>query len=193
MIVCVRGGVIYSIASSSMCNCGCKKEWVEEGQGCVIGGGIFQHQSLECTNYWSPTDTQKHRPECHICNESTFDCVTNLTTKIAGDDSEYIMDVFEEFHGRMLQQRQPYMAHLWLHTNHVPHPAMPQFYFAYNDTYGKPAGDYLGTLTQMDAQIGRLLDLVANDTTDTLIFFTADNGSGCVVFFVGLTSEAGEG
>jgi hypothetical protein len=33
-----------------------------------------------------------------------------------------------------------------------------------------------GTLTQMDSQIGRLLQLIANDTTDTIIFYSADNG-----------------
>ena len=39
-------------ASSSMCNCGCKPEWVDDGEGCVIGGGKFQHHSYNCTNYW---------------------------------------------------------------------------------------------------------------------------------------------
>ena len=44
--------------------------------------------------------------------------------------------------------------------------------------YGKPAGDYLGTLTQMDAQIGRLRKMlrtygVANNT---MLWLTGDNG-----------------
>lgn len=45
---------------------------------------------------------------------------------------------------------------LWLHTNHMPHPSMPEWYHAYEDANGQPAGDYLGTLSQMDHQIGRL-------------------------------------
>ena len=49
--------------------------------------------------------------------------------------------------------RQPFLATLWLHTNHQPHPALPEFYHAYTDVYGNPAGDYLGTLTQMDHQV----------------------------------------
>ncbi len=128
-----------------------------------------------------------------------------------------VMNVFEEFLGRKApggSEAAPFMAHLWLHTNHEPHPAvsvscgtmrrshrcthsvlydvrvcvctsrramraqLPQFYFAYNDTDGNPAGDYLGTLTQMDAQIGRLRKMlraygVANNT---LLWFLSDNG-----------------
>jgi hypothetical protein len=45
---------------------------------------------------------------------------------------------------------------LWLHTNHMPHPSMPEWFHAYEDANGQPAGDYLGTLSQMDHQIGRL-------------------------------------
>ena len=43
-----------------------------------------------------------------------------------------------------------------LHTNHMPHPSMPEWFHAYEDANGQLAGDYLGTLSQMDHQIGRL-------------------------------------
>ena len=52
----------------------------------------------------------------------------------------------------------PFLASLWLHTVHTPHAALPDFYYLYNDSRGQPAGNYLGLLTQMDAQaspIGR--------------------------------------
>ena len=73
-----------------------------------------------------------------------------LNLKI-GDDSAYIMDVFEEFLADRERRR---ALHLWLHTVHLPHPAMPEWFHAYQDAHGAPAGDYLGTLSQMDAQIG---------------------------------------
>lgn len=46
---------------------------------------------------------------------------------------------------------------------------MPEWYHAYTDAAGNPAGDYLGTISQMDVQIGRLRDMlrqynVANNT-----------------------------
>ena len=52
---------------------------------------------------------------------------------------------------------------------------MPEYYFAYNDTYGNPAGDYLGTLTQMDAEIGRLRRMLSS-MPNTMLWFTSDNG-----------------
>lgn len=161
-----------------MCNCGCKKEWVNSGEGCVIGGGKFQHKSLECTNYWAPTDVEDPQSACHSAATSTRDCVGNLTSKIPGDDTEFMLDTFEPFLAANVAAGKPFMAQLWLHTNHVPHPSMPNWYHAYTDTYGKPAGDYLGTLSQMDSQIGRLRQMLRTYgiANDTLLIFTADNG-----------------
>jgi len=100
--------------------------------------------------------------------------------KIEGDDSKYIMDVFEEFLARKTTgpEKNPWLALLWLHTNHLPHPSVPEYYHLYNDSYGDWAGDYLGTLTQMDAQIGRLRELLKkyNVANNTMFWYTADNG-----------------
>ena len=57
-------------------------------------------------------------------------------------------------------------------------PSLRRYYHNYTDAFGDPAGDYLGALTQMDAQVGRLRALlrelgVANDT---LVWYAADNG-----------------
>ena len=80
-----------------MTNCGCSPDWVNEGQGCVVGGGEFKREALNCSNYWGPTDVASSRPECKLPHMADRSCVANLTTKIPGDDSAYIMDVFEEF------------------------------------------------------------------------------------------------
>ena len=50
---------------------------------------------------------------------------------------------------------------------------MPEWYHAYVDAAGQPAGDYLGTISQMDAQIGRLRAMlrqynVANNTVSRM-------------------------
>ena len=91
------------------------------------------------------------------------------------------MDVFEEFLKRKApggDEEAPFVAVLWLHTNHNPHPAMPEWYHAYKDAHGDPAGDYLGTISQMDAQIGRLRHMLRTYgvSNNTALWFTADNG-----------------
>ena len=128
---------------------------------------------------------QPSRPECH--NEShgelvlQQDCVGNLTSKVEGDDSSYIMDQFESFMHRKLTsptEKKPFLALLWMHTNHEPHPSLPQFYHNYTDAFGDPAGDYLGTLTQLDVQIGRLRQMLVDEgiAENTMLWYTADNG-----------------
>ena len=182
-------------ASSSMCNCGCDARWKTspagdaggpQGVGCITGGGSFGSTTYDCTNYWSPTDLDESHsptePGCSSASNATLcGCVGNLTSKIVGDDTRHVLDVFEDFLKRKAPggaEEAPFVAVLWLHTNHMPHPAMPEWYDAYKDVYGEPAGDYLGTISQMDAQIGRLRQMlraygVANDTA---LWFTADNG-----------------
>jgi len=51
--------------------------------------------------------------------------------------SEYIVDRFEDFLDRKTgSEESPFMAHLWFHTNHMPHPSLPEFYNAYTDALG---------------------------------------------------------
>ena len=40
----------------------------------------------------------------------------------------------------------PFFATLWLHTIHLPRGALPQWFHNYTDSFGDPAGDYLGSL-----------------------------------------------
>ena len=85
--------------------------------------------------------------------------------------------MFEEFVQRKTSgpEASPFLAVLWLHTVHEPHPSLPQFYHNYTDAFGDPAGDYLGTLTQMDVQIGRFRQILrtANIADDTMVWYVA--------------------
>jgi arylsulfatase A-like enzyme len=38
--------------------------------------------------------------------------------------------------------------------------ALPEWFYNYTDTFGDPAGDYLGAISQMDVQVGRLRQLL---------------------------------
>jgi hypothetical protein len=190
-----------------MCNCGCNASWplspggdphvlppgsppappAAFGMGCITGGGNYSSHTYACTNYWAPTDlsTTGHKPTnpaCSGANTSTLvGCVGNRTSKILGDDTLEIMNYFEEFLNRKgpgKPEQAPFLAVLWLHTNHMPHPAMPEWYNAYIDANGQPAGDYLGTISQMDNQIGRLRAMLKAHSVaeNTAVWFTADNG-----------------
>lgn len=182
-------------ASSSMCNCGCDPAWASspggdlsggQGTGCITGGGNFSSKTYACTNYWSPVDlSPTHTPTNPLCasalNATLDGCTANMTTKIMGDDSLLMMDQFEEFLIRKApggKEEAPFLAVLWLHTNHMPHPSMPEWFHSYTDANGQPAGDYLGTLSQMDHQIGRLRAMLKthNVADNTALWFTADNG-----------------
>lgn len=167
-------------APSTSTNCGCDPSWVTQGKGCITGGGVFKkNKSPKCTNYWSPTDVQNPRAECHVAKTTARDCVANLTSKIEDDDSQYMMDYFEDFLKRKAQSKESWFAQLSIHTNHVPHPSLPEWYNAYTEAEGGPAGDYHGTISQMDAAVGSLVDMLKKHGhyDNTMIWYTHDNGA----------------
>jgi hypothetical protein len=133
------------------------------GEECVISGGVRVNESMACTNYWSP-------------NETDYRGATNLTTKITGDDGEYLLETLDAFIGEAVAAKQPFLAALWMHYIHLPHPAMPQYYEKYEHD-----PDYVGTLEQLDASIGRLRKMLVTHgvSNDTLVLFTSDNGCHC--------------
>lgn len=183
---------------STTTNCGCDASWPAGQPGCIVGGGHWKNQSFKCMNYWFPAAdafaNASRAAQCRSQTNATLDCVSNMTDKVQGDDSEHILDKFEAF----LEQRErrrsstrsttatttaatttkPFLAVLWLHTIHEPHPALPEWYHNYTDAFGDPAGDYLGTLSQMDAQVGRLRSLLRQYgiANDTMLWYTSDNG-----------------
>jgi hypothetical protein len=169
---------------SSTPNCGCNPDWKAAGQGCISGGGVwrtnrswvckftgnlsflrlltYRYELLTGMNYWQPANGSGSS-ECRSAEAATRSCVTNSTVKITGDDAEHIIDSFDAFLNRSVvtkSQPPPFLAVLWLHTIHMPRGAMPQFFHAYKDAFGDPAGDYLGSITQMDVQVGRLRNLL---------------------------------
>ena len=167
-------------ASSTTLNCGCEPAWPNEAPGCVLGGGVWtMGQSLACTNFWAPTDSPKAPvPACHEPTTATLACVANSTVKVQGDSTLHMLERLGAFVAASAAAATPFFAALELHTNHLPHPSLPQYFHAYNGTDGLPAGDYLGTLTQMDAGVGAVRQMLvdAGVANDTLVFYFADNG-----------------
>lgn len=56
---------------------------------------------------------------------------------------------------------------------------MPEWFHAYDNAHDRPAGDYLGTISQMDVQIGRLRKMLAaaGVANNTMLWLAADNGA----------------
>ena len=201
-------------ASSTTPNCGCDAAWPREGRGCVTGGGNWTRQPLDCTNYWGFSAGAADRPDCRS-SAAPRDCVANFTAKIPGDDSAFLVGEFLTWADA---SKTPWLAQLSLHTVHTPHPALPEWFYAYSrrsrnsrrrppprnirvpaaapprpasamasaamtpryeDASGAPAGDYLGTVSQMDAAVGALVDGLARRglRDDTLLWASiGDNG-----------------
>ena len=137
-----------------MLNCNCYPGATD----CAAGGGVLGPSKLLCTNYWTNTDPNASIYTTKVCNN---------TGKEPGDDSQFIVDHFEAWLHEADRVAKPWLALLWLHTVHVPHPAMPKWYNSV--PYPSQNGDYQGTIAQMDDQIGRLRMLLrdlglANDT-----------------------------
>jgi hypothetical protein len=166
-------------AASTTLNCGCDAAWPQEAPGCVLGGGVWtMGKSLACTNFWSPADSQAPVPACHTSKNATLACVSNSTVKVQGDSTMHMLERLGAFINASTAAGSPFFAALELHTNHLPHPSLPEFYHAYNGTNGLPAGDYLGTLSQMDAGMGALRQLLQDSGVEpnTLVLYFADNG-----------------
>jgi hypothetical protein len=166
--------------SSSMSNCGCFPvnhtgpvppapveplgpncchDLTPHGDKCVVGGGYESDWCYPCTDYFTP----------NASDPRGVSGLQDVSHKIPGDDSAFIVDMFEAFLARQVAAKASFYAHLCFHSIHEPHPAMPEFYHMYeNDP------DYLGTLTQMDTQFGRLLGLLQDHkvTNDTVILYT---------------------
>jgi arylsulfatase A-like enzyme len=120
-------------------------------------GLIDDNSLLRSTNYYFPNASDPRK-------------VTDLQTKILGDDSTFLVDQFEAFLERQIAAKRPWLAHICFHAIHEPHPAMPYFYHLYQKD-----PDYLGALTMWDTQVGRLMKLLKEQgvADDTAIFYTS--------------------
>jgi len=147
----------------------CEFPHTAPGANCIVGGGIYVNESFDCANYWFPSSEDNDRDDSNHLP-------VNLTEKLAGDDGDYIVDVFDDFVGRAGTAGRPFLSALWMHYIHLPHPAMPTYYSA---AVPSRDPDYIGALAQMDYTIGRLREILKKHGVfnNTLVWFTSDNVS----------------
>jgi hypothetical protein len=122
--------------------------------------------ALPCVPYWSPADPAD--PSGPVVAEHR---------KIAGDDSEYLVDRLSGFLNTTVAAGDPFLAVVWFHAVHQIFEATPKWKGLYAGRQ-QDEQDYFGVVSALDHQIGRirrtLVDLGIAD--DTAVFFCSDNG-----------------
>ena len=118
-----------------------------------------------CTNYY----TRKNITEDLVA----------YPERIYGDDSEFIADLTTDFIDRHAGNEEPFFAYVAFHAVHKPTIAVGDYkkhYIKLNYTMNE--ANYYGTLTAMDAAIGKIRQKLCDIgvINNTLIWFTSDNG-----------------
>ncbi|MGB2824425.1 MAG: sulfatase-like hydrolase/transferase [Phycisphaerae bacterium] len=100
-----------------------------------------------------------------------------VTEGLEGDDSRIIMDRVVPFIRQAVKARRPFFAVVWFHAPHLPVVAGPKHRKLYAD---RPEGaqHYLGCITAMDEQMGRLRKELRSlgAAGNTMLWFCSDNG-----------------
>lgn len=122
----------------------------------------YFYNAVDCQTFWTAA------PDAgEYCSDPTRidrECVANYTLKIPGDLTAFDVSLFEAFLKK--NATAPFLAYMALSTNHVPHYALPEWYHAYTDALGNIAGDYLGTLSQMDDSLGGLRKVLQDNNVE---------------------------
>ena len=100
-----------------------------------------------------------------------------VTEGLDGDDSRIIMDRVVPFLRRAVKAGTNFFAVVWFHAPHLPVVAGPEHRKPYADL-PEEAQHYLGCITAMDQQIGRLRKELRDlgVARDTMLWFCSDNG-----------------
>lgn len=100
------------------------------------------------------------------------------TENLDGCASRVVMDRVIPFIEGAVENEQPFLALVWLHTPHVPFIGPPEEMKLYEHISDHRAQNYYATLTAMDKEVGRLRakleELGVAD--NTMLWFASDNG-----------------
>jgi arylsulfatase A-like enzyme len=142
-------------APTARLNCGCFNE-----SYCMTG---HYNETFECNNYWTVSNGD----------------LQNYTKPETGDDSEFLVDQLELFVKQAVLNKTPFFVYLPFHTVHNPYIAVNPYKSEYlKKGYDENYSDYYGAITAMDAQVGRIRNLLQEEgvANNTLFWFASDNG-----------------
>ena len=120
-----------------------------------------------CSNYYSIN---------HAQNSTRLE---PLDAPVQGDDSEFLVERFENFLEKAVDNKSPFFVVIAFHTVHVRYIASPENANMYlSMDYDRNQADYYGAITGMDSAVGRVRQLLKqhNISHNTMLWFTSDNG-----------------
>ena len=144
-------------APTTTINCGC----FPDKSKCVNG---HYGNNPACTNYYTSSTE----------SEGELEAYEEL---IEGDDSKFIVDMFESYLKEMVPTGRPFFVYLPFHTVHHRYIAAKGYREMYSGHNANQV-DYFGAISAMDAAIGRVRSLLReyNISDNTMLWFTSDNG-----------------
>ena len=120
---------------------------------------------IKCTNYYTlDPDTGDLNP---------------YPEPIEGDDSNFIVDLFETFLDNVVESGQPFFVYLPFHAPHKLYVATEENREWYlSQGYNPDQAEYYGAITAVDDAVGRVRQLLNqyNISNNTMLWFTSDNG-----------------
>eukprot|EP00117_Sycon_ciliatum_P009135 scpid52136/ scgid1026/ N-acetylgalactosamine-6-sulfatase; Chondroitinsulfatase; Galactose-6-sulfate sulfatase; N-acetylgalactosamine-6-sulfate sulfatase len=154
-------------------NCGCFKP-----DKCQNG---HWPDNVACNNYWGQNTPALHLNDAGVHGFGGAPVpVTNLSTPVPGDDSEYLGNVAESYIRRQVSSGSPFFLYLPFHTVHIRYIAVEPYITMYRKlgNFSATEIDYFGAISAMDAQVGRIRALLRELAIEnnTLLWFASDNG-----------------
>lgn len=128
--------------------------------------------------YWSPRQTADDPADWTDFGTTYWTGEDQPATgDLTGDDSRLIMDRALPFMADAVKSGQPFLSVIWFHAPHMPVVAGPEFTALYPDRTSFEQ-HYFGSITALDAQIGRLRAALEDmgAWNNTLLVFGSDNG-----------------
>jgi len=119
--------------------------------------------------------TQNNANPSHY-NPDNFIRNGEVVGELKGYSSTIIINEAIEFIHRVY--RQPFIVFIWFHTPHETIDTPDEFVDWYPDFADRTKSEYYGNISQMDYEVGRLLQVIEdlNLKDNTLVMFTSDNG-----------------
>ena len=145
-------------AQSANLNCAC---FNDSKNLCVMG----HYTDLPpCFNYYTVSDNGT---------------LKGIDQPLFGDDTHYIVSLFEEYLKKATMTDKPFFVYLPFHTVHIRYLATEGYIRNYTKKgYSQQQIDYYGAISAMDDAIGEVRDLLKryNVSSNTMLWFTSDNG-----------------
>lgn len=139
-----------------------KRFQTELGESLRYGWDAAEHDTTEIENYGTWYWSGKEKLELE---------------NLEGDNSKVIMDRVIPFIEHAVQREKPFFTTIWFHTPHLPVVTSEK----YRKLYAQLSHEkqlYLGAITAMDEQVGRLWEFLQKngEAANTMIWFCSDNG-----------------